>query len=150
MAQNFGQSLSTGNKLVDLLGGGLYGMLGNKEKPGKYYVQANYQGGGLARTGLGYMQNQNYRNPYDMAQATSAVFNNALKKIADLKNKDLRESPYTLQGDLKNPPYEDYGQYSLPTQDYDFNIGWLNNKVPSQYVFDNGYIIPQSLGFLNR
>ena len=75
-ANQLSQYLSTGNKLVDILGGGLYGFNANNQKKGYYLPTFNYTGNGLARGGLQYYSNPNYVNPYDAAQATSSVLNN--------------------------------------------------------------------------
>ena len=55
------------NNLYNALIGGLAGYNQGAQKRGQYYVDANYAGNGLARTGLGYIENKNYKEPFDMA-----------------------------------------------------------------------------------
>lgn len=73
---NLGKILSTGNKARDIGIGALYG-LANVSASNKYipYMTANWAGNGLARTGIGYMINPNYRNYADAAQSMAALYN---------------------------------------------------------------------------
>lgn len=141
---------STGSKAKDILGGLAIGLGNINNRPGDYYVQANYKGSGLANTGLGYIQNQNYQNPYDQAALLTSMLSGDKKQTLQDKL-GIQFQPTGI--DFRRPYTA--GDYSLPTQDYDYNTGWLYS-TPRQYVDNNpislgqGYTIPQSLGFLNR
>ena len=52
--------------------------------PGTYYTQANWKGGGLANTGLGFMANPYSRDYASAGKALSAA--SALRKLYNLKN----------------------------------------------------------------
>ena len=135
---NLNNILSTGNPIANVLGGALFGAAEAGNKKGKYYVRANYKGNGLADTGIAYMANPNYKSMSDGAQMVSALFkrnkgdsssNSILQKLQALVNTKQNPAPYTLQGELKNPPYSGYGQYNLPYNNY---------KMPDvSYNYDN-------------
>ena len=140
---NFQKQISSGNSFVDLLLGGGVGLGETLNRPGRYYATANYQGDGLARTGLEYLANMNRRDFTSAGNAIAALLggnknkkqNFVLSKLSSLRNRNEGSSPYTLQGELKNPPYENYGKYNLPYQNYQmpqtsFNY---NGVVPQQY-----------------
>lgn len=141
---NLNNILSTGNGLRDALIGGLTGGADALNPRGKYYVRASYKGNGLADTGLGYMANPDYKSFADGAQMLSSLFkrnkgnassNSILAKLSALVNRNQGGAPYTLQGELKNLPYEGYGNYNLPYQNYQlpqtsFNY---NGVAPQQY-----------------
>lgn len=155
MVMNFNNSKdlwSTGNKAKDILGGLAIGLGNVNNRPGQYYVQANYKGGGLANTGLGYIQNKNYQNPYDQAALLTSMLYNKKDNKQSLQDKlGINFQPTGI--DFRRP--YNVGDYSLPTQDYDYNTSWMYS-TPRQYVDNNpislgqGYSIPQSLGFLNQ
>jgi hypothetical protein len=73
---NLGSKLSTGNKLIDALGGGIYGLANATQPKGQYVPMFNWRGNGLAYGGLEFIADPRYKNMYDAAQATSAVLNN--------------------------------------------------------------------------
>ena len=141
---NLNNILSTGTGFVDALMGGLSGGASSLNPRCKYYVRANYKGNGRAETGIGYMANPDYKSFADGAQMLSSLFkrnnnnasgNSILAKLSALVDKNKSSAPYTLQGELKNPPYEDYGNYNLPYQNYQlpqtsFNY---NGVAPQQY-----------------
>ena len=142
---NLNNILSTGNGLRDALIGGLSGGADALNPRGKYYVRASYKGNGLADTGLGYMANPDYKSFADGAQMLSSLFkrnkgntssNSILAKLSALVNKNQGGAPYTLQGELKNPPYEGYGNYNLPYQNY---------QLP-QTSFNYNGVVPQNYG----
>ena len=55
--------------------GGLGGLASQLDKgKGNYYVMANYKGNGLADSGMGYLTNYDYKNPYDMVNMLSAMW----------------------------------------------------------------------------
>ena len=71
---NLNKSLSTGSTWKDLMLGGLGGLASQLDKgKGNYYVMANYKGNGLADSGMGYLTNYDYKNPYDMANMLSSM-----------------------------------------------------------------------------
>ena len=119
---NFQKQISSGNSFVDLLLGGGVGLGETLNRPGRYYVRANYQGDGLANTGMEYLANNNRRDFTSAGNAIAALLgsnknkkqNFVLSKLSSLRNKNQGGAPYTLQGELKNPPYEGYGNYNLP------------------------------------
>ena len=140
---NFQKQISSGNSFVDLLLGGGVGLGETLNRPGRYYVRANYQGDGLANTGMEYLANTNRRDFTSAGNAIAALLggnknkkqNFVLSKLSSLRNRNQGGAPYTLQGELKNPPYEGYGNYNLPYQNYQlpqtsFNY---NGVVPKQY-----------------
>ena len=72
---NLNKSLSTGSTWKDLMLGGLGGLASQLDKgKGNYYVMANYKGNGLADSGMGYLTNYNYKNPYDMVNMVASVW----------------------------------------------------------------------------
>lgn len=73
---NFGKQLSTGNTGRDVLLSGLIGYANNLNPKGTYYVTSNWNGNGLASSGIGYLQNARYTNPYDLANVISGMFDN--------------------------------------------------------------------------
>ena len=71
---NLNKSLSTGSTWKDLMLGGLGGLASQLDKgKGNYYVMANYKGNGLADSGMGYLTNYDYKNPYDMVNMVASV-----------------------------------------------------------------------------
>ena len=74
---NLSKSLSTGSTWKDLMLGGLGGLASQLDKgKGNYYVMANYKGNGLANSGMGYLTNYDYKNPYDMVNMVASVWGN--------------------------------------------------------------------------
>ena len=74
---NLNKSLSTGSTWKDLVLGGLGGLASQLDKgKGNYYVMANYKGNGLADSGMGYLTNYDYKNPYDMVNMVASVWGN--------------------------------------------------------------------------
>ena len=74
---NLNKSLSTGRTWKDLMLGGLGGLASQLDKgKGNYYVMANYKGNGLADSGMGYLTNYDYKNPYDMVNMVASVWGN--------------------------------------------------------------------------
>ena len=72
---NLSKSLSTGSTWKDLMLGGLGGLASQLDKgKGNYYVMANYKGNGLADSGMGYLTNYDYKNPYDMVNMVASVW----------------------------------------------------------------------------
>ena len=154
---NLKNILSTGNNFTNAFWGGLSGAADAVNPRGQYYVKANYKGNGLADTGIGYMANPDYRNFGDAAQMLSALFkknkgdgssNSILQKLQALVNtKQSGSSPYTLQGDLKNPPYSGYGEYKLPYQTYQMPSTSFNyNGINGDYKLNTiGYEVPDWL-----
>ena len=72
---NLRNMLSTGSKGKDALLGGVIGF-GDVFNGRKYipYVTANWAGDGLARTGIGYMQNPRYRDYSSAGQMIGALY----------------------------------------------------------------------------
>lgn len=142
---NLNNILSTGNGFVDALMGGLSGGANALNPRGKYYVTANYKGNGLANTGIDYMANPDYKSFANGAQMLSSLFkrnnsdtssNSILNKLSALVNKNQGSAPYTLQGELKNHPYEGYGNYNLPYKKYELpqtSFDYNGVVVPKQY-----------------
>lgn len=137
--------------------GGLAVGAGNvANRPGQYYVKANYKGNGLADTGLGYISNPTYQNPYDQGTLMSSLINGggnilgSLGNLGKLSSSNLSNSQYglpTKQYDLSwlgnslgsiggSNNLASSFDYSLPTKDYDYNLGWLTNSL------DNNYSLP--------
>ena len=74
---NLNKSLSTGSTWKDLMLGGIGGLASQLDKgKGNYYVMANYKGNGLADSGMGYLTNYDYKNPYDMVNMVASVWGN--------------------------------------------------------------------------
>ena len=74
---NLNKSLSTGSTWKDLMLGGLGGLASQLDKgKGNYYVMSNYKGNGLADSGMGYLTNYDYKNPYDMVNMVASVWGN--------------------------------------------------------------------------
>jgi len=116
-------------------------------KPGEYYVKTNWKGNGLADTGIGYMQNPNYINPYDYMNALSSSLydgseTKSSKKPSELFNNlfNTQRATYPLKtekyylpqvgssggdtiGDYGNA-YDSFYSYNLPTQQIHFKLPW--------------------------
>lgn len=74
---NLSKSLSTGSTWKDLMLGGIGGLASQLDKgKGNYYVMSNYKGNGLADSGIGYLTNYDYKNPYDMVNMVASVWGN--------------------------------------------------------------------------
>lgn len=110
---------STGSRGKDIALGLIGGLSSMSNQPGKYYVKANYAGNGLANTGLGYMNNDSYTNPYDAVNAlTSALYEGG----KDEQDRDtfgsMKERLSTMLG---QPLFGNRGgqkEYALKTQEY--------------------------------
>ena len=83
---NLRDMLSTGSKGKDALLGGVMGF-GDVFNGRKYipYVTANWAGDGLARTGIGYIQNPRYRDYSSAGQMIGALYgkDNLIKDSGD-------------------------------------------------------------------
>lgn len=87
VANNFSNWLSTGSSLKDAGLSALVGLGDALQPKGRYYVQANWKGNGLANTGLGYLANPNYRDFFSAGQALASL--GARQKEA--KNKQQKQ-----------------------------------------------------------
>lgn len=121
------------NNILGALGGGLVGLNYQMDNtPGNYYVKANYKGNGLADTGIGYMANQRYQNPYDQSTLLSSMLgqgSNILGSLGNLGNLSSSNlSPYDLQGNFKDNNWMN-SAYELPTKEFD--LSWLGNTLGS-------------------
>ena len=67
-------------------------------KPGQYYVQANWKGNGLANTGLGYMADSTYRDPFSAGKALASLAN--LNRGIQQEEQDNNNSLYNILGRL--------------------------------------------------
>lgn len=138
---------TTGNYGKDV-GVGLMSALQDAfNKPGEYYVKTNWRGNGLADTGIGYMQNPNYINPYDYMNALSSSLYGGNKEKSDKKPSEvfnslfnteraaypLKTTTYNLPqvGNIGGGTIGDYGNaynsfydYNLPTQQMNFRLPW--------------------------
>lgn len=110
---------STGSYGKDVGVGLLSGLNYAFNKPGKYYVKANWAGNGLANTGLGYMENPNYSNPYDAMNAlTSSMYNGKSQEEEPDTFESMQERLSTMLG---QPLFGNRGnqrEYALKTQEY--------------------------------
>lgn len=140
--ENLEAITSTGNKLKDVLVGLPFGIAELNNPVGTYYVNSNYLGRGRANTGIGFLKNYEHNNFLDAAMMATANMqknkkgNNILAKLSALMNTKQGGAPYTLQGEIKSPPYEDYGNYNLPYQNY---------QLP-QTSFNYNGVVPQNYG----
>ena len=74
---NLSKRLSTGSTWKDLMLGCLGGLASRLDKgKGSDYVMANNKGNGLADSGMGYLTNYDYKNPYDMVNMVASVWGN--------------------------------------------------------------------------
>jgi hypothetical protein len=144
---NLSKQLSTGNKLMDVLGGGIYGLANATQNKGQYVPIFNWQGNGIARGGLQYLANPDYTNMYDAAQASSASLSGRDKEADNKKPSELFNSLFNTQqatyplrtttynlpqvGNIGGGTIGDYGNaynsfydYSLPTQQTSFKLPW--------------------------
>lgn len=143
---NLSSQLSTGNKLIDALGGGIYGLANATQKKGQYVPMFNWQGNGIAKGGLQYLANPDYTNMYDAAQATSASLSGNKeidnKKPSTLFNNifNTQKASYPLKTETYYLPqvgnigggtiggygnaYNSFYNYSLPTQQMNFRLPW--------------------------
>lgn len=115
-------------------------------KPGEYYVKTNWRGNGLADTGIGYMQNPNYVNPYDYMNAlTSSLYNRKENNFMDsLKQRFQNDNKPMFQLDT-------IYKYPLKTQEYKMpQLGNIGGNIigGTQGAYDNMYTLPtQQLSF---
>lgn len=129
MTQDYSQQTNKDNgfslgSVIGPIGALAVGLSGAGNK-GNRYVRANWKGGGLADTGLGYISNQNYINPYDAGQMLSAMFGGSKGFLKNILGSNVGNGGMTLS-DMNNAD-NIFGGYGLNTQ---------------------GYTIPQGLGFL--
>ena len=141
---------TTGNAFGDVLLGGLVGGADSIQPKGMYVPMANWQGNGLARTGIQYLVNPNYRDYASGARMLSSIFgNNKNKKSNDeeIKPSDIFSNifeDYTVSYPLKTTQYQmpkvgdvgggsvgGYGNaynsfydYSLPVENTNFKLPW--------------------------
>ena len=128
---NLNKSLSTGSTWKDLMLGGLGGLASQLDKgKGNYYVMANYKGNGLADSGMGYLTNYDYKNPYDMVNMVASVWGD---------NKDL---PSSISGRIKNKLGDLFG--GMTREDVYNNETVFNHDIMNT----TGYKIPKKLSFL--
>lgn len=143
---NLSSQLSTGNKLIDALGGGIYGLANATQKKGQYVPMFNWQGNGIAKGGLQYLANPDYTNMYDAAQATSASLSGD-KEIGNKKPSTLfnnmfntQKASYPLKTETYYLPqvgnigggtignygnaYNSFYDYNLPIQQMNFKLPW--------------------------
>ena len=138
---NLSSQLSTGNRLIDALGGGIYGLANATQRKGQYVPMFNWQGNGIARGGLQYLANPDYTNMYDTAQAASASFSGDRKGssiIDSLRQRFQRDNKPMFQLDT-------IYKYPLNTQEYKMpqlgNVGG-NTIGGTQGAYDNMYALP--------
>lgn len=126
------KEISTGNPLKDILISGVAGLGEGLNPRGKYYVQSNWRGNGLANTGIGYLANPNYRDWASGAAAASALWKNGkfgdniLARLSGLGNFNKRRELYRSVSDAID-------KYARPTQ-YDMysdNYGYTDNNFSS-------------------
>ena len=95
-------------------------------QPGQYYVQSNWAGRGLANSGLGYLADRSYRDPFSAGQALAALGsmgrdnNNLLSGLGSLNKR----------GELYGSVADSIDKYARPTQ-YDLysnNYGYMDNN----------------------
>lgn len=143
---NLSSQLSTGKKLIDALGGGIYGLANATQDKGWYIPQFQYAGNGLAKNSMQYFANPDYTNMYDAAQATSASLSGD-KEIGNKKPSTLFNNMFNTQkasyplktetyylpqvGNIGGGTIGDYGNaynsfydYNLPTQQMNFKLPW--------------------------
>ena len=110
---NLNKSLSTGSTWKDLMLGGLGGLASQLDKgKGNYYVMANYKGNGLADSGMGYLTNYDYKNPYDMVNMVASVWGNNKglpSSISGRIKQGYGKLKNTLGSMFRTPELEDQG-----------------------------------------
>ena len=118
--------LNNNNKILPALA-----MIGSTtaQQPGRYYVRTNWKGNGLADTGIGYLSNPKYQNPYDQANLLIDLFtkrntNNLIPSDTILSKYD---DDFSQAGNWFNTP--DYNYTGIDTT--------LNTK---------GFVRPEWLG----
>ena len=108
VANNFSNWLSTGSKLKDAGLSALVGFGDALQPKGKYYVQANWKGNGLANTGIGYLANPNYRDFFSAGQALAAL-GNLGKEDKGLWQNILGQSAEDYMKGLQKPSMYSFG-----------------------------------------
>ncbi len=147
MDNNLAKNLSTGNKWMDLLGGGLYGLADTTQSKGQYVPMFSWQGNGLARGGIQYLANPDYRNYGDAAQMISSLFgkndsrkeggNSPSQLFNNLFNTQsasfpLKTTTYNLPqiGNIGGGTIGDYGNAYNSFYNYGLPVQQINNKLP--------------------
>lgn len=109
----------TGNKALDLFAGGLTGFADATQKKGYYIPMSNWAGNGLARTGVQYMANPDYRDYASGGRMLGAGLSGRNKKQNGGSDTfgSMKERLSTMLG---QPIFgNDSGpQYALKTQEY--------------------------------
>ena len=109
---------STGSRGKDIGLGIVGGLSSTFNQPGNYYVKANYAGNGLANTDLGYMNNDNYVNPYDAMNALTSIMYEGKK---DKQNGGIFDSMKERLSTMLGKPLfgiDNSNPYGLNTQEY--------------------------------
>ena len=135
---------STGSYGRDV-GVGLASALQNAfSQPGKYYTKANWRGNGLANVDIGYLQNDDYVNPYDFMNALTSTM---MKQENYKPFKDEQQRADEL---VNKPMFQDLlnrskAQYPLQTTMYNLSqignvgggtIGRTNGAYDSFYNYN--------------
>ena len=134
---NLREWLTTGSKGRDALISGIVGF-GDALNGSRYtpYVMSNWAGNGLARSGIGYIQNPRYRDYASAGQALAALgsMSGKINPYGGLGQYDTRREQYGSIADAID-------KYARPTQ-YDL---YSNNYGYT----DNNYSTPISRGITN-
>ena len=89
---NLSSQLSTGNKLIDALGGGIYGLANATQDKGWYIPQFQYAGNGLAKNSMQYFANPDYTNMYDANGRITIACESKAKLMISLHVNNGKES----------------------------------------------------------
>lgn len=118
---------STGSYGRDI-GVGLASALQNAfNQPGRYYTKANWRGNGLANVDIGYLQNDDYVNPYDFMNALTST----MMKQENYKPFDFEEAKASVNEMINKPMFQNLlnrnqkAQYPLRTEMY--NLAQIGN-----------------------
>lgn len=116
------------NGMPNLLTSGILTLLemGGNNKKGQYYTTANWRGNGIANTGISYLPNYNYQNPYDLANvmagygsdyntkyknnSTYNLSNNVLSKLSGIKGK-VGDWASNQWSNMVNRKYDNTGDF---------------------------------------
>lgn len=100
------------------------------QRPGQYYVNTQWKGNGLANSGIGYLANPRYQNPYDQANLLIDLMNrrNNNSNAYDITGSAF-DNNISQAGNWFNQPDYNYSgiDTSLPTAGYYQRPDWMQN-----------------------
>lgn len=125
LGNNFKSGMSNNNNILPNLA---MLMSTTAQSPGQYYVNTQWRGNGLANSGIGYLANPRYQNPYDQANLLIDLMNrrNNNSNTYDITGNAF-DNNISQAGNWFNQPDYNYSgiDTSLPTAGYYKRPDWI-------------------------